>query len=303
VVGTMVEKGDGQMLDLVVEALLTYIPSRITNGVTIKGTMGPNRSKALPPQTSADNYRNGIGVGAYAAGSANGGHGLVVISTLEQNAQVSKPGTTALTFTSVTVSSSVAEKDFPVTEYGFVYSTSSSPNMSDTKIVSGSGSGSFSESLTALTENTTYYIRAYAISNGVTIYSDETEFTTPKSAPPTISKAAKAYTENQAVGTTFGIVDVSFDRDITSMEVVSVTGTDGQDYTGSYAITAGGELSVTSEAADAVNNFEVKPNRFTVVVSATDEAGNESEPTSFFAKVNNEPGDADEDGDGDGGTM
>lgn len=53
--------------------------------------------------------------------------------------------------------------DLPITEQGFCYSqTSASPTIANTVVVNTSGSTSFSEFLTNLNENTTYYFRAYA---------------------------------------------------------------------------------------------------------------------------------------------
>lgn len=57
----------------------------------------------------------------------------------------------------------LSDGDLPITEQGFCYSqTSASPTIANTVIVNTSGSASFSEFLTNLNENTTYYLRAYA---------------------------------------------------------------------------------------------------------------------------------------------
>lgn len=58
-----------------------------------------------------------------------------------------------------------------VIETGFVYSTSENlPTISDTKIITESGEGTFSNTLTDLLPNTTYYIRPYAVNANGTIY-------------------------------------------------------------------------------------------------------------------------------------
>ena len=58
-----------------------------------------------------------------------------------------------------------------VTERGFVYSTSvNPPTTSDTKIVVGSGEGTFSNELGSLLNNTIYYVRSYAINSSGTSY-------------------------------------------------------------------------------------------------------------------------------------
>jgi prepilin-type N-terminal cleavage/methylation domain-containing protein len=68
-----------------------------------------------------------------------------------------------------------------VTDYGIVYSTSSNPTTSDTKISSGSSPApltAITASLTGLTPNTTYHVRAYAINAAGTAYGSDVEFTT-----------------------------------------------------------------------------------------------------------------------------
>ena len=81
---------------------------------------------------------------------------------------------------SATIDSEIETYDSPsISERGVVYSTSPNPTTADTKIIaSGTTIGEYSSSLTGLTENTTYYVRSYAIDTGETYYSQEIEFTT-----------------------------------------------------------------------------------------------------------------------------
>ena len=65
-----------------------------------------------------------------------------------------------------------------VTERGFVYSLTNNPTTLNTKIVSGSGLGNFSQSISSLSLDTTYYVRAYAINSGGTSYGSELILTT-----------------------------------------------------------------------------------------------------------------------------
>ena len=65
-----------------------------------------------------------------------------------------------------------------VSARGLVYSTSTSPTLSNTVLTIGSGTGSFSGTLTGLTPNTTYYVRAYATKSAGTAYGNEVSFTT-----------------------------------------------------------------------------------------------------------------------------
>ena len=65
-----------------------------------------------------------------------------------------------------------------VTERGFVYSITPSPTTLSNKIISGSGVGVFSANAYGLSSSTKYYVRAYAINNVGTAYSNELDFTT-----------------------------------------------------------------------------------------------------------------------------
>lgn len=66
-----------------------------------------------------------------------------------------------------------------VTERGVCWSTSENPNMDDdSKTTDGTGTGEFTSSLTGLTPNTTYYVRAYATNSTGPGYGDQVEFTT-----------------------------------------------------------------------------------------------------------------------------
>jgi hypothetical protein len=66
-----------------------------------------------------------------------------------------------------------------VTARGVVWSTSTSPTVAlATKTSDGTGTGAFTSSITGLSLNTTYYVRAYATNTSGTSYGTETSFTT-----------------------------------------------------------------------------------------------------------------------------
>ena len=64
------------------------------------------------------------------------------------------------------------------TTRGVCWSTSQHPTVTDSHSNDGYGIGSFESQITGLTENTTYYVRAYASNSNITVYGDEVSFTT-----------------------------------------------------------------------------------------------------------------------------
>ena len=65
-----------------------------------------------------------------------------------------------------------------VTERGVVYGTTQNPTTANTKIAIGSGTGSFNSTVSGLTSNTTYYVRAYANNSMGTSYGTQVNFVT-----------------------------------------------------------------------------------------------------------------------------
>jgi len=91
-----------------------------------------------------------------------------------------KVDVTKLGLTTATFTSSISDDGgAPVTERGFVYSTTANPTTAKTKVTSGSGKGEFTSSVTNLVKATTYYIRSYAINSKGISYGIESSFTTP----------------------------------------------------------------------------------------------------------------------------
>jgi hypothetical protein len=64
-----------------------------------------------------------------------------------------------------------------VTDRGVCWSTNQSPTIADSKTEDGTGTGSFTSSITGLTANITYYVRAYATNKAGTAYGNELIFT------------------------------------------------------------------------------------------------------------------------------
>ena len=77
-----------------------------------------------------------------------------------------------------------------VTARGVCWDTTSNPTITDNHTTNGAGIGSFTSSLTGLMENTTYYVRAYAINAEGIAYGEVRSFTTLAATVPTVSTQA-----------------------------------------------------------------------------------------------------------------
>ena len=75
----------------------------------------------------------------------------------------------------------------PVTQRGVVYGTAQNPTLANAFTQDGGGTGNFTSTLSGLTPNTTYYVRAYAINSIGTAYGNQESFATQVPAVPSLS--------------------------------------------------------------------------------------------------------------------
>lgn len=95
---------------------------------------------------------------------------------------------TSITYTSATCGGNVtADGGATVTARGVCWSTSQNPTTTNSKTTNGSGTGSFTSSITGLSANTTYYVRAYATNSAGTAYGEQKTFTTMAYSLPTVT--------------------------------------------------------------------------------------------------------------------
>ncbi|PLX04326.1 MAG: hypothetical protein C0594_09290, partial [Marinilabiliales bacterium] len=152
-----------------------------------------------------------------------------------------------------------------VTSRGVCWSTSSSPTTADSKTVDGSGTGSFVSSITGLSANTTYYVRAYAINTTGTGYGDEKVFTT------SCTSATIPYSEGFENGGSIPncwsvetVTDSDSDAEIT-FEMSTSNPTGGSPDEGSYLVRfnsysndVGDELRLISQTLNTTGNSNLE---------------------------------------------
>ena len=83
-----------------------------------------------------------------------------------------------ITATTATSGGNIADNGgFAITSRGVCWSTTNNPTISDSHTTDGNGTGSFTSSITGLSEWTTYYIRSYATNETGTTYGQQLTFT------------------------------------------------------------------------------------------------------------------------------
>jgi len=148
-------------------------------------------------------------------GSGGAGKVLLTYST------ATAPTVTTTTASSITVNTAssggnvTSDGGASVTARGVVWNRTGTPTIASYlgKTTDGSGTGSFTSSLTSLQVTTKYYYRAYATNSVGTSYGSESNFTTLAIEPPTIvtpvSYPAKLTIPTQVYGTMSMIIEAT----------------------------------------------------------------------------------------------
>jgi hypothetical protein len=107
---------------------------------------------------------------------------------------------TSITYTTASSGGSITnDGGAAVTARGVCWSTSSNPTVAlSTKTTDGSGTGSFTSSITSLVAGSTYYVRAYATNSVGTAYGTQVVFATTAYALPTLTTTAISGITNTA---------------------------------------------------------------------------------------------------------
>ncbi len=170
------------------------------------------------PTTDSDTTKNGTGTGAfvslltgltgnttyyvraYAINSFGKTYGeQITFKTLPSAPTVTTDAITAITSATATGGGNVtADGNSPILGRGICWSVASNPTVTDAKTVDGTGLGIFTSSITGLSPNVVYFVRAYAINAGGTSYGNEVFFTSLAGLPTLTTTAITDLTANTA---------------------------------------------------------------------------------------------------------
>jgi len=175
-------------------------PTISNNKTTESGGLG-SFSSSLTQLLSNTTYY----VRAYATNSAGTGYGNQITFTTNQ---IGVPVLTTTIISTVGQTTATSggnitdDKGGNVTSRGVCWSKSENPTIADNKTIDGTSTGSFVSSLTGLSGNTLYYIRAYATNSAGTQYGNQVTFTTnPVIATlTTVTATSKALTAGTGGG-------------------------------------------------------------------------------------------------------
>ncbi len=140
-----------------------------TNGTN--GTLQPGATKGIVVEINRDNLQQGDNTTTMHITSNNGNQQLTIKA---KKADVSTLDATSVSGNSAVLNGKI-NGNVSYSEKGFYYGTNH--NLSTQVTVSGNGTGAFSKQITGLSENTTYYFKAYCIRNGEYLYGEEKSFT------------------------------------------------------------------------------------------------------------------------------
>jgi len=127
---------------------------------------------------------NSCGQGFFWSHSSGRG-ATVTTSSITNIAETSATGGGNITNAGLLYNGSAAS----ISARGVCWSTTTNPTISDSKTTDGSGTGSFTSSITGVTAGTPYYVRAYATNEITTAYGDNVTFTPQGLATVTTAEA------------------------------------------------------------------------------------------------------------------
>jgi hypothetical protein len=148
----------------------------LLDSINANGNLNGNTSLNLINLSPGTTYY----VRAYATNAGGTAYGnQLVFTTGAALPTLSTLNASNITFNSAIVGGNVTnDGGAPVTQRGVCWSTNQNPTLANNNLIIGSGLGSFNDTITGLSGNTTYYVRAFATNSSGTAYGNQISFTT-----------------------------------------------------------------------------------------------------------------------------
>jgi pectin methylesterase-like acyl-CoA thioesterase len=239
-----------------------------SNSFTSDGSGTGSFTSSLTNLASGTTYH----VRAYATNSVGTSYGAD--STFTTLAGVSLPTVTTATITGITISTAtgggnaVSDGGATITAKGICYSRWGTPTIDSSHTSDGTGTGSFTSSLSGLTGGTTYYVRAYATNSVGTAYGTQTSFGTPiayyNKANADISSASNWGTNSDGSGTS--------PADFSGMNATYNVTNAGATFGSALTISATGSKIVLGDGTNAVSLTIPAASPFTGTVDVANNA-------------------------------
>jgi uncharacterized protein (TIGR02145 family) len=162
----------------------------MADSMTVDGSGVGSFTSAITGLTADTPYY----IRAYATNRVGTGYGSMVSFSTSPSVRVPVLNTTAASAITQTTAQSggtvTSDSGLTVTLRGVCWSPNPTPTVADNKTTDGAGVGSFTSSITGLTDSTAYYVRAYATNGAGTGYGSAVWFATLHALIPVLTTAA-----------------------------------------------------------------------------------------------------------------
>jgi uncharacterized protein (TIGR02145 family) len=137
---------------------------------------------------------------AYATNSAGTAYGNEISFTTNPGIAITTSAVDPIGQTSAATGGNISyDGGVAIIARGVCWSTEVNPTITNNKTIDGTGTGLFLSSITGLTANTRYYVRAYATNSDGTTYGNEISFTTNPSLAVITTTSVSSITTNSAI--------------------------------------------------------------------------------------------------------
>ena len=229
--------------DGTIQSNATSYTVNVTNGIGSLATITDANHNILGKATVSNGTANITINGTMSAGDeltlcVFGYNKMTVLQTITVVTPATAPTVTTTAISNIDKTTATgggnvtADGGASVTARGICWSTSQNPTISGSHTTDGTGTGSFTSTMTGLEPNTTYYVRAYATNSVGTAYGEEVSFTTLPAGIPGDVDCDEVLTINdvsvlvghlmgtiQLTGQAFINADVDGDNEITINDV------------------------------------------------------------------------------------